>query len=52
LKLKNGYKREIGKGMTLNARFEITERTLYELLYDKMDDWLNPGNGDVVTLIQ
>ncbi|WP_339840408.1 HlyD family efflux transporter periplasmic adaptor subunit [uncultured Maribacter sp.] len=46
LKLKNGYKREIGKGMTLNARFEITERTLYELLYDKMDDWLNPGNGD------
>jgi len=46
LKLKNGYSRPLGKGMTLNARFEITERTLYDLLYDKMDDWLNPGNGN------
>lgn len=52
LQLKNGYKRELGKGMTLNARFEITNRTLYELLYDKMDDWLNPGNGKAVALNQ
>jgi len=46
LKLKNGYSRALGKGMTLNARFEITERTLFDLLYDRMDDWLNPGNGN------
>lgn len=50
LELKNGYKRELGKGMTLNARFEITNRTLYQLLYDKMDDWLNPGNKTAVAL--
>lgn len=52
LQLKNGYKRNIGKGMTLNARFEITERTLYQLLYDKFDDWLNPGNGEQIALNQ
>lgn len=50
LELKNGYKRELGKGMTLSARFEITNRTLYQLLYDKMDDWLNPGNRTAVAL--
>lgn len=48
LNLKNGYKGEIGKGMTLNARFQLTERTLYQLLYDKMDDWLNPSGGNVL----
>ena len=32
------------KGMTLNARFLLTERTLFDLLYDKVDDWLNPSN--------
>lgn len=30
--------------MTFNARFELTERTLYQLLYDKVDDWMNPTN--------
>ena len=29
--------------MSFTARFMITERTLYELLYDKLDDWLNPN---------
>lgn len=45
LSLKNGYKGTFSKGMTLNARFEIAERTLYQLLYDKVDDWINPGNS-------
>jgi HlyD family secretion protein len=40
--LKNGYKGELKKGMTLTARFHITERTLFQLMYDKIDDWLNP----------
>ncbi len=44
LTLKNNYKGYLNKGMTLNARFKITERTLFELLYDNVDDWLNPGN--------
>ncbi len=44
LQLKNGFKGCLKKGMTLNARFEITERTLFDLLYDKVDDWLNPNS--------
>lgn len=42
LQLKNGTKGSIKKGMTFNARFELTERTLYQLLYDKVDNWMNP----------
>ena len=42
LKLKSGYKTSISKGMTLTTRYTITRRSLYELLFDKMDDWLNP----------
>ncbi|MCD8415430.1 HlyD family secretion protein [Tenacibaculum dicentrarchi] len=42
LQLKNGFKGHLKKGMFANARFELTERTLFDLLYDKMDDWLNP----------
>ena len=42
LSLKNGYKGQVKKGMTFNARFTITKRSLYQLLYDKVDDWLNP----------
>lgn len=43
LQLKNGYKADLKKGMTLRARFVVAERSLWQLLYDKMDDWLNPN---------
>ncbi len=42
LRLKNGYRGKLKKGMTLTARFQITERSIFQLLYDKIDDWLNP----------
>ena len=42
LKLKNGYTGYLKKGMTLRARFTITERSLWQLLYDKADSWMNP----------
>jgi len=42
LQLKTGYKANISKGMTLTARYIITRRSLFELLFDKIDDWLNP----------
>jgi HlyD family secretion protein len=41
LQLKSGYKASIGKGMTLTTRYIITRRSLFELLFDKVDDWLN-----------
>ena len=43
LQLKNGYRGAIKKGMTVQARFLITRRTLFQLLFDKADDWLNPN---------
>jgi HlyD family secretion protein len=43
LETKNGYKAEIQKGMTLTARFIITRRSIYQLLFDKVDQWLNPS---------
>ena len=43
LQLKSGYKGFLKKGMTLQARFIVTKRSLWQLLYDKMDDWMNPN---------
>lgn len=42
LQLKNGYKGHIKKGMSFNANFTVTQRSLFQLLYDKVDDWINP----------
>ena len=42
LQLKNGYTADVKKGMTLTTRYFITRRSLYDLLFDKVDDWLNP----------
>ena len=42
LKLKNGYQVMLTKGLSLRAEFVIAKRSLYQLIYDKADDWLNP----------
>jgi HlyD family secretion protein len=42
LQLKSGYKTKVSKGMTLTTRYIVTRRSLFDLLFDKMDDWLNP----------
>ncbi|MBE7179226.1 MAG: HlyD family efflux transporter periplasmic adaptor subunit, partial [Mucilaginibacter polytrichastri] len=46
LQLKNGHKGSLKKGMTVQARFFIARRTLFQLLYDKTDDWLNPNHAN------
>lgn len=43
LKLKNGYEGYIKKGMVVNTNFIVTRRTVFQLLYDKLDNWLNPN---------
>lgn len=48
LLLKNGYKGELKKGLTFQARFVVAERTLWQLLFDKVDDWLNPAAPPVL----
>jgi len=47
LKLKNGHVGELKKGMTLTGRFQVADRTLFQLLFDKADDWLNPKKKPV-----
>ena len=42
LNLKNGFTGELKKGMTVQARFVVTKRSLWQLLFDKIDDWVNP----------
>ncbi len=41
--LKNGYEARIKKGMFATAHFYLTQRTLWQLLWDKADDWFNPN---------
>ena len=45
LSLKNGFEGKVKKGMTVRVRFPVTERTLYQLLFDKINDWLNPAHN-------
>ena len=45
LSLKNGFKGYLKKGMTFKARFVVTERTLFQLLFEKVDNWLNPATN-------
>ena len=50
LSLKNKVTGNLIKGMTFNARFKLAERTLFELLNDKIDDWLNPSSQNIVQI--
>lgn len=42
LKLPSGQQAKIKKGMTFNSRYVVANRSLFQLLYDQVDDWLNP----------
>lgn len=44
LHLKNGYNGQLKKGLTFQSRFIVSNRTLWQLLWDKIDDWLNPDS--------
>jgi HlyD family secretion protein len=43
LRLAHGQRASIRKGMTVRARFLIADRSLLQLLFDDVDDWLNPA---------
>jgi multidrug resistance efflux pump len=45
--LPTGYKATLKKGMSLRARFIVTKRSLFQLLYDKVDDWVNPNVNQI-----
>jgi len=44
LHLKNGFTGQLKKGLTLQARFIVTRRSAWQLLFDKANDWLNPSS--------
>lgn len=44
LRLKNGFVGQLKKGMEFQANFLVTKRTLWQMLFDKVDDWLNPNS--------
>ncbi len=45
LSLSNGAKGKLKKGMTATSRFFLTRRSLFQLLFDSIDDWFNPYNN-------
>ncbi len=49
MKMRNGTEGALKKGMTVNARFIVTRRSLYHLLFDNVNDWLNPNNTKTST---
>jgi membrane fusion protein, peptide pheromone/bacteriocin exporter len=49
LQLKNGYTGKLKKGMSMRGIFVVTRRSLMQLLYDNVDDWLNPVNAKSAT---
>jgi multidrug resistance efflux pump len=44
--LRNGYSAKLKKGMTFQARCLVSRRTLFQLLADKADNWLNPAKNN------
>jgi len=49
---KNGTKGMLKKGMTVLSHFVITERSLFDLLHQKFDDWANPTQYVYNQLVQ
>lgn len=45
LYLRNGSEGKLKKGMTLTSRFFLTKRSMFQLLFDEIEDWLNPYNS-------
>ena len=46
LELSSGLRGNLRKGMSFEARFLVARRTLFQLLRDKVDDWVDPqGRG-------
>ncbi|MEM9836772.1 MAG: HlyD family efflux transporter periplasmic adaptor subunit, partial [Bacteroidota bacterium] len=47
LYLKNGFPGRFKPGMSLTAHFTLARRSLFDLLHDKVDHWLDPQNAPI-----
>jgi membrane fusion protein, peptide pheromone/bacteriocin exporter len=45
LELRGGARGELRKGMSVQARFVLTRRSLLQLLRDRVVDWIEPGDS-------
>ena len=45
LELPGGHRASLRKGMTFRARFVVANRSLLQLMFDDVDDWLNPARS-------
>jgi HlyD family secretion protein len=45
LHLKNGFTGRLQKGLEFQAGFIIGRRSIWQLLFDRIDDWLNPNTS-------
>lgn len=52
LRLRSGQRAGLGKGMTFRARFVVAERSLLQLLFDGLDDWLNPARAPITDVAE
>jgi HlyD family secretion protein len=43
LTLKNNIRGNLKKGMTVRARFLLAKRSLFQIMYQDIDDWINPA---------
>jgi HlyD family secretion protein len=48
LMMKNGLKGKISKGMTLTGNFFLVKRRILDLLFDRVDNWLNPSTLNAI----
>lgn len=48
---KDGRKGHLKKGMSVNTHFMITRRSLFQLLYQNIDDWINPRQYEGETML-
>jgi membrane fusion protein, peptide pheromone/bacteriocin exporter len=52
LSLPNGIKGYLKKGMTVQARFRIADRSLFQILYQRADDWINPTLKSEISVVK
>jgi len=45
--LKNGYVGKLKNGMSLQGHINVSERTVLNLLFDDINDWLNPNQKSI-----
>jgi len=50
LTLPDGRRGDLKKGLTLSARFLVTRRSLFQLLYEEASTWLDPQAGSTSSL--